>query len=78
MKQRLLLGLIPCPRIRLSVFMSAVLFVVFATIIASARGQPTNSGKASLVTIDENNWRQIMEDEWMIEFYAPWFVYYGF
>jgi thiol-disulfide isomerase/thioredoxin len=51
---------------------SAVLFFTSSTIQSFANGQPTNSGKASLVKLDEDNWRQITEDEWMVEFYAPW------
>ena len=25
-----------------------------------------------MVQIDDSNWKQILEGEWMVEFYAPW------
>lgn len=28
--------------------------------------------EANLQSITEDNWRQILEGEWMVEFYAPW------
>ncbi|KAL0273630.1 UNVERIFIED_CONTAM: hypothetical protein PYX00_006261 [Menopon gallinae] len=29
-------------------------------------------GKQSLISLDEDNWDQMLEGEWMVEFYAPW------
>jgi len=28
--------------------------------------------KGSLITLDEENWDQMLTDEWMVEFFAPW------
>ncbi|EEB11397.1 thioredoxin domain-containing protein 1 precursor, putative [Pediculus humanus corporis] len=29
-------------------------------------------GKQNLVNLNEDNWRDMLEGEWMVEFYAPW------
>ncbi len=28
--------------------------------------------KGSLITLEEENWDQMLTDEWMVEFFAPW------
>ncbi|CAH0718422.1 unnamed protein product, partial [Brenthis ino] len=33
---------------------------------------PNNLKTSANVELDEENWQQILEGEWMVEFYAPW------
>ncbi|XP_068221188.1 thioredoxin-related transmembrane protein 1-like [Palaemon carinicauda] len=30
------------------------------------------SGKAGVIELDEDNWHQMLEGEWMVKFFAPW------
>ena len=34
--------------------------------------QECHSKKNSLMTLDEENWDQMLSGEWMVEFFAPW------
>ncbi|KAJ9588366.1 hypothetical protein L9F63_018292 [Diploptera punctata] len=29
-------------------------------------------GKQNVIQLNEDNWREMLEEEWMVEFYAPW------
>ncbi|KRT79750.1 Thioredoxin, partial [Oryctes borbonicus] len=44
---------------------STIFVLLSITLIATGQ-------KSSLIILDENNWTQILEGEWMVEFYAPW------
>ncbi|XP_045780873.1 thioredoxin-related transmembrane protein 1-like [Maniola jurtina] len=45
----------------LNIFLYSCVFLCCFTKLASAN-----------VDLDEDNWRQILDGEWMVEFYAPW------
>lgn len=45
---------------------SLVLYLVY---ILNSRAR---SDQAKLIQLDEGNWGDILEGEWMVEFYAPW------
>ncbi|CAH2269999.1 thioredoxin-related transmembrane protein 1-like [Pararge aegeria] len=45
----------------LNIFLYSCVFLCSFTKLASAS-----------VELDEDNWRQILDGEWMVEFYAPW------
>ncbi|KAF2900407.1 hypothetical protein ILUMI_05776 [Ignelater luminosus] len=30
------------------------------------------NGQKSVIELNEDNWREMLQDEWMVEFYAPW------
>lgn len=38
----------------------------------SSTPSPFKTTKSSIVILNENNWRTILRNEWMVEFYAPW------
>ncbi|XP_038217100.1 thioredoxin-related transmembrane protein 1 [Zerene cesonia] len=49
--------------------MSLVLsFFLYSSLILCHFTNPTSAN----IELDEDNWRQILEGEWMVEFYAPW------
>ncbi|XP_013794222.1 thioredoxin-related transmembrane protein 1-like [Limulus polyphemus] len=33
---------------------------------------PTILGKGQLLSLDEDNWQEMLSGEWMVEFFAPW------
>ncbi|XP_042205963.1 thioredoxin-related transmembrane protein 1-like isoform X2 [Homarus americanus] len=49
-------------RRRCTVFFCIVIFQLFSQITA----------KSSVIDLNEDNWYQMLEGEWMVEFFAPW------
>jgi len=48
----------------------AFILVTLALLVSS--GNSGKSDSSSLILITDDNWSQILEGEWMIEFFAPW------
>jgi len=45
-----------------------ILFSLFSLLLLLSKCE----SKESLITLDEDNWDQMLSGEWMVEFYAPW------
>jgi thiol-disulfide isomerase/thioredoxin len=48
------------------------LFLLISLVAVVGVFSSASASSKKLVTINENNWREILEGEWMLEFYAPW------
>ncbi|CAN7999596.1 unnamed protein product [Ixodes hexagonus] len=48
----------------------SVVSVIFALLAFSSVSHART--KAQLVELDEDSWQQLLEGEWMVEFFAPW------
>ncbi|XP_044728816.1 thioredoxin-related transmembrane protein 1 isoform X2 [Chrysoperla carnea] len=43
-----------------------LLFSILLSVFGCLRAKP------SVINLDEDNWKRMLEDEWMVEFFAPW------
>ena len=48
------------------------LAILTACALVSVYGQGSDISRAPIYELTENNWKQTLEGEWFVKFYAPW------
>lgn len=52
--------------------LKSIHFVTIAIILTCIAGCDGKRNRRTIVVLDEESWQQLLEGEWMVDFYAPW------